>query len=485
MGPRQWTINPWSLSKTSHGPIDGTDSRRTAQGAGGRPARDGPGAGSRPWPLAWPVVALARQTGRRGAARALRAGTGRLAGRLPGAGGQRAGGERGCIPAHRRRGRAHRCPDPGASGGGGGRRDRLGQDHPAAQAVPGRRPRRGRDDRLHPAAPDRGPSGGRACGRGAEDTAGRDGRLPGALHRQRRSGHPDQVHDRRHPAGRDRLRPLAVGLRHDHRRRGPRAQSQHRFPAGLPQAASAQAPRPEADRDLGHDRYRALRQAFRRRARGRGGRAHLPGRSAVPACGRGGRWGRRAGGFQCAPGARRARAGPAVGDHRRHGRDQRRGPARRRAGVPARRTRDPRRAPRAGEAPVPFHRSAAAVRAAVGARPGPGVQPRPAAAHRAGHQRRRDLADRAADPLRGRSGRCAGQALQPAFEDRPPARGADQPGQRQPAQGPLRPHRRGRVLPALRRGRLPLATGVHRSGDPPRQPGRGDPADVAPGAGAG
>ena len=70
--------------------------------------------------------------------------------------------------------------------------------------------------------------------------------------------HRDQVHDRRHPARRDPVRPLAVGLRHDHRRRGARAQPQHRFPARLPQAAAAQAPRPEGHRHLGDDRHRAL-----------------------------------------------------------------------------------------------------------------------------------------------------------------------------------------------------------------------------------
>ena len=50
------------------------------------------------------------------------------------------------------------------------------------------------------------------------------------------------------------------------------------------------------------------------------------------------------------------------------------------------------------------HRSAAAVRAAVGARPGPRVPSRQPAPHRAGDERRRNLADGAAHPLRGRSG---------------------------------------------------------------------------------
>ena len=112
--------------------------------------------------------------------------------------------------ADRARSRTHRRADPRAPGGRDRRRNRLGQDHAAAEAVPGRRPRRGRHDRLHPAAPDRGARGGAARGRGAADAAGRRGRLPGALQRQRRRRHRDQVHDRRHPAGRDPVRPLAV-----------------------------------------------------------------------------------------------------------------------------------------------------------------------------------------------------------------------------------------------------------------------------------
>ena len=40
-----------------------------------------------------------------------------------------------------------------------------------------------------------------------------------------------QAHDRRHPARRDAARPLAHRLRHVHRRRGARAQPQHRLPA--------------------------------------------------------------------------------------------------------------------------------------------------------------------------------------------------------------------------------------------------------------
>ena len=69
-------------------------------------------------------------------------------------------------------------------------------------------------------------------------------------------------------------------------------------------------------------------------------------------------------------------------------------------------------------------------------------QPGPAAAHRADHQCRRNLADGAAHPLRGRSRRGARQALFAAAEARPPAHRADLAGQRRPAQGPLRARRR-------------------------------------------
>ena len=43
-------------------------------------------------------------------------------------------------------------------------------------------------------------------------------------------------------------------LRHDHHRRGPRAQPQHRLPARLPQAAAAAPARPQAGHHLGHHR---------------------------------------------------------------------------------------------------------------------------------------------------------------------------------------------------------------------------------------
>ena len=94
----------------------------------------------------------------------------------------------------------------GASGDRRLRRDRLGQDDPAAEDRagdgPGPRPRR-RPDRPHPAAPDRRLERRPADRRGAEDAARRGRRLQGpvpgpALGRRQR-----QADDRRHPARRD------------------------------------------------------------------------------------------------------------------------------------------------------------------------------------------------------------------------------------------------------------------------------------------
>ena len=98
------------------------------------------------------------------------------------------------------------------------------------------------------------------------DRNGRRGRLQGSLHRPHEARRVRQADDRRHPAGRDPGRPAARRVRHDHHRRSARAQPQHRFPAGLPEAAAAQAPGPEGDRHVGHARRRSLCPPFRRRA---------------------------------------------------------------------------------------------------------------------------------------------------------------------------------------------------------------------------
>ena len=102
---------------------------------------------------------------------------------------------------------------------------------------------------------------------GARHRARRPGGLPGPLHRQDLARQPGQADDRRHPARRAAARPAAAQVRHDHHRRGPRAQPEHRLPARLPQAAAAAAPGPQADHHLGDHRPRALRAALRRPAR--------------------------------------------------------------------------------------------------------------------------------------------------------------------------------------------------------------------------
>ncbi len=66
-------------------------------------------------------------------------------------------------PAQGRHPRRH----PRPPGRGGGRRDRLGQDHPDPEDLPGAGPGRARPDRAHPAPPDRRPHGRRADRRGA------------------------------------------------------------------------------------------------------------------------------------------------------------------------------------------------------------------------------------------------------------------------------------------------------------------------------
>lgn len=176
----------------------------------------------------------------------------------------------------------HRRRDPGPPGRDRRGGDRLRQDHAAAQDLPRTRARRPRADRAHPAAPPRRAHRGRAHRRRAGHRTRRHRRLQGAVHRHQRRRHPRQADDRRHPAGRDPGRPDAAPLRHDHHRRGPRAQPQHRLPARLPQAAPAAPPGPQGDHHLRDDRPRAVRRALRRRADRRGVGPHLSGRGPLP-----------------------------------------------------------------------------------------------------------------------------------------------------------------------------------------------------------
>ena len=109
------------------------------------------------------------------------------------------------------------------------------------------------------------------------------------------------------------------------------------------------------------------------------------------------------------------------------------------------------------------------------------------APHRAGHQRGRDLADRARHPLCDRRRHSARQALQPAQQGRAAAGRADQPGGRQPARRPLRPRGRRHLHPPVRRGRLQRPPALHRPRDPAQLLGWCHPAHevAAPGRGGG
>ena len=137
--------------------------------------------------------------------------------------------------------------------------------------------------------------------------------------------------------------PAARRLRHDHRRRGARAQPQHRLPAGLPEAAPARG----GPTSRSSSRRRRSTPSASRAHFGSGGRAgagdrgvgpHVSGRDALPAAER-----------PASDGGRR-RGGARGRDRRR-----RRGPLARGAGrhprVPAGRARDPRdRRPAAAQA---------------------------------------------------------------------------------------------------------------------------------------
>ena len=185
-------------------------------------------------------------------------------------------------------------------------------------------------------------------------------------------------------------------------------------------------------------------------------------------------------------GGRGGRPGPDRGDRRRRQGAVGRGP-RRHPGLPARRAGDPghrRRAVRPGHA---RHRGGGArdrpaLLAALGRRAAPGVPAAHRPPGRARHQRRRDLADRAGDPVRRRQRRRPDQPLLRAHQGPAAAGRADQPGLGEPAVRPLRPRRGRHRDPALLRGGLRLPSGVHRPGDPADQPRVGDPADDLAGA---
>ncbi|MCI1709015.1 MAG: hypothetical protein LKM39_00350 [Chiayiivirga sp.] len=126
----------------------------------------------------------------------------------------------------------------------------------------------------------------------------------------------------------------------------------------------------------------------------------------------------------------------------------------------------------AGAAQVPRYRGAAAVRAAVGPDQDRVFNPGPAAAHRAGDQRGRNLADGAANPLRDRSRRLARVKRYSARQklDRLHIEAISQASADQ-RKGRCGRIAAGRVRSAVRcGGRLPVAAvRVHRSGNPARR----------------
>ena len=474
--------------------------RRTASGPGGRLHRGTAGradaAGPAPAPAADRGSAHDRGPGRarlgrradRGRHRR-RAGPGAAAARRP-AGDPLPGGTAG-EPAEGRDPR--RRPRP--SGRDRGRRDRLRQDHPAAQDLPGTGPRHPRDDRSYPAPAPGRPQRGRADRRGAGHPGGPGGRLYRPVRRPGGRDHPGQGDDRRHPAGRVAAGPPAARLRHTDHRRGARTQPQHRLHPRLPQAAAPAPARPESDHHVGHHRPAAVLGPLRRCTGAGGLRAGLPGRGALSLAGRGRPPRRR--GRTAAPtrrarreqhsraeAARRAGARPDPGDLR-GGRRTDRGGARRHPGVPGRGAGDPGHRGRAVPDRAGRDRGAPAVRAAAVRRPAPDLRVAPRPPGGAGHEHRRDLPDRARHPVRRRSRHGEDLPVQQPNQGAAAADRADLTGIREPAGGPVRAAR-GRDLPAaVHRGRLRGTAPVHRSGDPADQPRLGDPADDRPGAGRG
>ena len=369
--------------------------------------------------------------------------------------------------------------DPRSSGRRRLRGDRLRQEHAVAQDLPGPRPRRGGDDRPHPAPPDRRPQRRQPGGGGA-------GRLEparrpqGAVHGPDDGRHPRQADDRRRAAGGNAVGPVPEPLRHDHRRRGPRAEPQHRLPARLPQTAAAQAAGPAGDRHQRHDRRRPLQRVFwsgnagdgRTRIGGvpagagdRGERPHLPGGGPLPPAAGAGRKRPPAG------------AGGAPRGRRRGGLPRGAG---RRAGVRADGAGDPRRLRRAPRPAVPGGRldgDPAALRAAVGERAAKGVQAVDRPAGRGGDERGGVLADGARRAVRRGRRHRPDQPLRRPHGGAAPSHRSGLQGQRPPAGRALRAGGAGRLRAAVFGGGLREPRGVHPAGDSTQQSRRRDPPD--------
>ena len=227
-------------------------------------------------------------------------------------------------------------------------------------------------------------------------------------------------------------------------------------------------PRPQGRHHLGDHRPRAVRPALRRRPDHRGVRPHLPGRGPLPA---GPGRGRRRRGRR----RRRPRPRPDPGDLRGRQELQAEGPGDILVFLSGEREiRDTADALdklklRVTEVLPLFARL---LRRAAPGLPALGQPP-----DRAGHQRRRDVADRPGHPLRDRPGlaRISRYSHRTKVQRLPIE--AISRGQRQPAQGPLRADLRRHLHPALLRGGLRRPPGVHRAGDPAHQPGLRHPAD--------
>ncbi len=262
---------------------------------------------------------------------------------------------------------------------------------------------------------------------------------------------------------------LLHGIRHPHHRRGPRARSQHRLSARLSARPPAATPGSQGHRHLGDHRPAALCPPFRG-CRGPAGahhrdlRPHLSGRGALSAA-RGGERRR----------ARRRHAAGDLGCGERPGADRQR----RRAGLSLRRARDPRDRRDPAQASSALDRDPAALRPPGSAGAGAHLPVARHAAGGAGDQCRRDLAHGARHPLRDRPRLRAHQPLQSSHQGPAAAGRAHLPGQRQPAQGPLRAGRGRGLHPAVQRGQLPGARRLHRARDRAHQPGLGHPADEA------
>ena len=276
--------------------------------------------------------------------------------------------------------------DPRPPGRGRRGRDRLRQDDPAARrsasssaAASAARSRHTQPRRL---------AARTVAERIAEELRvplGERGRLRGALQRPLGEDTLRPAHDRRPAAGRDPARPAAAPLRHDHRRRGARAVSLNiDFLLGYLKRILPRRPDLKliiTSATIDPERFAAhFDDAPVVEVSGR----TYPVEVALPA-------GR----------TRTADQVEAIGDAVEELLRERPG---RRARLPQRRARDPRHRRRAARAAWrTTSRSCRCTRACRRAEQQRVFQPHRGRAHRAGDERRRDVADRPRHPLRGRS----------------------------------------------------------------------------------